>query len=460
MTRDNEFNSSTPHPPPPCDPFQRYQSDWPRQQHDEDPFIRFRRFADQQFKSFFDSFGLSRSNSDDGNERGTAHSRRGLDATWIDLRGHEHEILDIITRAKRAQDAYEKQEQQQRLNAVELPATFVRAGEGVSESRVPDTELDMYQDKDRLREPPNVWDVPTGQLDPFDKASHLKPWLRKSPYSPLYLSHDRQAGSQIRGPKGDAWFEAFQDLANRGHLEELHEHPPPGVFLKRSRQHRKYWHDWEDRLHHQAQRQQNDLGRESKVVQQSYDNPDNSDANRSNEAAHEIADLHQADNTFAGSIAQAIKSVREVFGDDAISQAQAECVTEHVSQASQGSMAATTPATTVPSIVETMIRTVVQTTPEGQIETRRVLKRRFSDGKEETEETIEYSPTHRDVPEWLKTHLAAATCPTVDKQTQTQTQTQTQAAVNDNDNAATESVKTEKLQQRDIPESRGGWFWR
>jgi hypothetical protein len=456
MTRDNESNSSTPHTPPPCDPFQRYQSYWPRQQHDEDPFIRFRRFADQQFKSFFDSFGLSRSSSDDRNERGTARTRRDVDATWIDLRGHEHEILDIIARAQRAQDAYEWQEQQQRLNAVELPATIVGAGEGVSESRVPDTELDMYQDKDRLREQPSAWDVPTGQLDPFDKASHLRPWLQKSPYSPLYLSYERQAGLQIRGPKGDAWFEAFQDLANRGHLEELHAFPPPGVFFKSLRQHRKYWHDWEGRIPHQAQRQQNDLVRESKLVQPGYDTPDNSDVNSSNEAAHDTANLHQADNTFAGSIAQAIKSARQVFGDDAISQAQAERVTEHASQASQGSMAATIPATTVPSIVETMIRTVVQTTPEGQIETRRVLKRRFSDGKEETEETIEYSPTHRDVPEWLKTHLAAATYPTVDKQTQTQTQ----AAVNDNNNAATETVQTEALQQRDIPESRGGWFWR
>ena len=54
-------------PPPPMDPFPTYQSHFPRSKKDDDqnPFIQFRRFADEQVSSFFsgfpDLFGLSSS---------------------------------------------------------------------------------------------------------------------------------------------------------------------------------------------------------------------------------------------------------------------------------------------------------------------------------------------------------------------------------------------------------------
>lgn len=42
------------HPPPPADPFTRYQTPWPYGDKDEqNPFIQFRRFADEQFQSIF-----------------------------------------------------------------------------------------------------------------------------------------------------------------------------------------------------------------------------------------------------------------------------------------------------------------------------------------------------------------------------------------------------------------------
>ncbi|RMZ83994.1 hypothetical protein DV737_g1268, partial [Chaetothyriales sp. CBS 132003] len=44
------------HPPPPTDPFTRFSQPWPRSEKDnENPFIQFRRFADESFNSFFSS---------------------------------------------------------------------------------------------------------------------------------------------------------------------------------------------------------------------------------------------------------------------------------------------------------------------------------------------------------------------------------------------------------------------
>ena len=61
--------SSSKQPPPPCDPFTRYQTPWPRNETDEhNPFIQFRRFADEQFQSLFSGipklFGTSSSDAD------------------------------------------------------------------------------------------------------------------------------------------------------------------------------------------------------------------------------------------------------------------------------------------------------------------------------------------------------------------------------------------------------------
>ena len=45
----------TSHYPPPSDPFTRYQSPWSRNEKEEEqnPFVQFRRFADEQFQSLF-----------------------------------------------------------------------------------------------------------------------------------------------------------------------------------------------------------------------------------------------------------------------------------------------------------------------------------------------------------------------------------------------------------------------
>ena len=52
--KDNQASNRPSHPPPPCDPFARYQTPWPRTEKDEqNPFVQFRRFADEQFQSFF-----------------------------------------------------------------------------------------------------------------------------------------------------------------------------------------------------------------------------------------------------------------------------------------------------------------------------------------------------------------------------------------------------------------------
>lgn len=49
---DKQPSSRPVHPPPPYDPFARYQTPWPRNDKDEhNPFVQFRRFADEQFQA-------------------------------------------------------------------------------------------------------------------------------------------------------------------------------------------------------------------------------------------------------------------------------------------------------------------------------------------------------------------------------------------------------------------------
>ena len=51
---DKQPSSRPAHPPPPCDPFARYQTPWPRNDKDEqNPFVQFRRFADEQLQAIF-----------------------------------------------------------------------------------------------------------------------------------------------------------------------------------------------------------------------------------------------------------------------------------------------------------------------------------------------------------------------------------------------------------------------
>ncbi|OAP61510.1 hypothetical protein AYL99_03713 [Fonsecaea erecta] len=66
---DNKKPPDNSMPPPPMDPFPTYQTPYPRSnKDDENPFILFRRFADEQFSSFFSGFpqffGVSPGRSD------------------------------------------------------------------------------------------------------------------------------------------------------------------------------------------------------------------------------------------------------------------------------------------------------------------------------------------------------------------------------------------------------------
>jgi hypothetical protein len=98
------------------------------------------------------------------------------------------------------------------------------------------------------------------------------------------------------------------------------------------------------------------------------------------------------------------------------------------------------------SVTSTLTKTMTRTLPDGSLETTRVLRKRFSDGTEESDESVEVSnlPQPKPIQE------------TVDKQTQTHTPVQ---------NAITQVQQTqEKLQEHDqghAERHRGGsgWFW-
>jgi len=102
----------------------------------------------------------------------------------------------------------------------------------------------------------------------------------------------------------------------------------------------------------------------------------------------------------------------------------------------------------IDSIVSTMTRTETRTLPDGSVETTRVLRRRFADGREEKEETVDVEdfPSHaqrvpqdprqlpRKFPSPLSTDRASQTAPsTTDKHNK---------------------------HKEEIREQRGGWFWK
>ncbi|KEF63695.1 uncharacterized protein A1O9_01673 [Exophiala aquamarina CBS 119918] len=160
--------------PPPLDPFPTYQTPYPRSNHNqhENPFIQFRRFADEKFSSFFQGipnlFGVPAKDVDDLMRR-----RHELEEGWkkqfeqeVEEMRHEVEKTRIAT-LKAMEDSWSRSTeaaskssetvepspwwmrgnpskcpalngQEPQPNAHKCPALYDEAGE-------PKTELDLYE---------------------------------------------------------------------------------------------------------------------------------------------------------------------------------------------------------------------------------------------------------------------------------------------------------------------------
>lgn len=479
MCRNSDKNiSESSHPPPPCDPFQRYQTPWPRHgQDDENPFIRFRRFADDQFKSLFSGVPFIKRSLDDHFETLAAQHQKEVDAALNEMLENHRQLVRDMERL-RVEREEESAEMMARLS--ELGKKESSSGSAPS-MKHPNTELDLYESHDS----------PAEKLDPFTNTDDTYPWLVSSQYSPMYLSQNLKMRPEAfdfntSSPTGPMmrpntiaefrlatipWQLAFEDLLSLERTGQMPSRRPgspawespstwlEGLLRKGTLTMPKHltshsaalvsvaelhypflngflrYHNQEDWRH---DGDEDDADDDDKLDYHDYDDEDRAEEAQTDRELQ--SEVHTPGKPIATTLAQAIEAMEMAVGGimGTASDVSAPGASTYSSEEkiSPGS-----------SIVSTMTRTETRTLADGSVETKRVLRRRFADGNEEHEESVETQPPSREVPSWLQTHLAAADSPTVDKQTQTPEPLE----------LPPESKKSSTAEQR--PRG-GGWFWR
>ncbi|KIX09702.1 uncharacterized protein Z518_00783 [Rhinocladiella mackenziei CBS 650.93] len=112
------------------------------------------------------------------------------------------------------------------------------------------------------------------------------------------------------------------------------------------------------------------------------------------------------------------------------------------------------------SVIATLTSTVTRTLPDGSIETKRVLKRRFADGSEESDESVEMKnlpSTHRtnDAKDSVETRNPSPTL----IQAQWPEPRPTARPVQDAIAEHQQKLKIEQQDQKEARAKRSGWFW-
>lgn len=476
MSQDSKKNSSdTFHPPPPCDPFQRYQTPWPRHgQDDENPFIRFRRFADDQFKSFFSGVPFVKRSLDEHFESLAAQHQKEVDVALNEMIENHRQLVREMERLR-----VEREEDSAEVMArlCELDRTEKSPGSNTTPKQ-PNTELELYEGQES----------PAERLDPFANSDDTYPWLVSSQYSPMYLSQNLKIRpeafhSSTSTPTGPMmrpnsatefqlalipWQQAFEDLLSlertgqmpsrrpgslvwvppcfwlegllrKGNLTmPQHLTPRNAALVSAAELHYPFLNGF--LKHHSQEEWKEDSDKEELYELDGHDFDEEYDEKEALPEQEPALDTATPGKPLATTLAQAIgameKAVEGIMGTTPDDPTPRVSTYSHEEKVSPGS-----------SIVSTMTRTETRTLADGSIETKRVLRRRFADGNEEHEESVETQPATREVPSWLRTRLATADFPTVDKQTQTPEPVEAPA-----------EVKTPSS-----PEERprgGGWFWR
>ena len=298
-----------------------------------------------------------------------------------------------------------------------------------SRTQDPDTELDLYDHMSKASPPSPSNPAGSGQsasepsvetLDPFVAQDDFWPYMTRSPYSPLKF-----ALNPPRNPKSSAIHDISISSADRMRLVMA----------------------FTDLYHHAHSEDDSSLATRANLGAQgdgsspvqAHELPGSDVPELAHAVAPQKSDIAPQES-FAGTIADLVRDA-ENFADDFMK------VFTRGERSTTSAQNQTRPVDGQMSIVSTMTRSETRTLPDGSTETRKMLKRRFADGKEEVEESVDTFPATREVPDWLRTHLAAAEHPTVDKQTQT---------------AGPKVVhSSSQVGSADLEKPRkGGWFWR
>lgn len=574
---EKETRSTHRHPPPPCDPFTRYQTPWPRPEHDEqNPFVQFRRFADEQFQSIFSSIpklfgtgpesfqreieqmiqrnqefeeGMRKRNEQASEELKQyfellkqMHDQKTTKEPPTDAKPVESSQLPWWHNPKYGRAAHCPALNENRSdNARKCPAMFDKEGN-------PKTELDAYTalnetaDKrtpgwfstfgwdGKQRPKPTTEDrgsfgqdgsvlaitkVSTRWLNPFDKPEHTIPWLLSNPYSPVFLCNPNQRyvdlvelQQGVNQPfrilrtfylrprfiefedrreqlaKQLPWADAFEDLVS---LQQT------GKMIDRDYSTYRTPKTW---IHEMVQRGSlgptwgfNEHGQLTKLLHQSQQKmlTDSrrldSSSSSSLLAPEDVISAGIAAGVMAAASAQEAKdkSLKELvlaeksgqFDQNVSGQDQPDLVTvekqisdqsDDVSvdhqqssapiQTSQ-SFSSTTWSSSgseiqkSDSIISTTTTTERWTRPDGTVESRRVFKRRFADGREVEEETHDFEP--RREPETPS--LQQMPWPIGPEETNSQTQPP--KLVQDKQSRIATPVQDELKREH----RQRGWFW-
>lgn len=358
-------------------------------------------------------------------------------------------ILDMADRVQQVMTMVnaEKEAEQKALLA-ECEKIRILAAKATATAQVQkqaDTELEMYEGRPATlvagNDSASLLCPARGQhidsLDPFASEEDYWPYVAASPYSPLRLDLDTDKSAEKSGHRLSPLqaahdrirlFHAFDDLFRISHAGEMHapaetRESPTSDDAKASLA--------SPSLETSGKPQAFDTGiqlhdEDNQPVKLTTADEKDDDIFRSTPIASTLGQIIREVESFAGGLTKAFSGG---FGDT---------LSQRSTYESTGDPS---------SVVSTMTRTETRTLPDGSVETRRVLKRRFADGNEEHEESIDTLPPSREVPDWLKTHLAAAKYPTVDRQTQTHAMEAT-------------SSKTKPEEAKKENSQPGGWFWR
>ena len=464
-----------PHIPPPLDPFPTYQTPYSRSStssEDENPFIQFRRFADQQFSSLFNSLGIefpaifnhsSWSSTESWDEM--CRARRQIEEGWKKEMEQQFEEMRAL------------QDQMRQMAFPEPKVSEKPKIENCPAFQHPATELDLYEVTAPPREDPRAsrWDraarcsrprwnrsweeldaknlkapdqrqtsdskdqksaephlgydgkqrlqqfkgitqeapndaVPffrrqSRRYDPIGNPDQTMPWLLIDHYSPIYLCNPNQSrliaatfhqtpftplsvfnaiyrpveSTEIdqRLARAVPWADAFEDLASIHNTGKMSE--------------RNYstWRTPDDWV----------AGMVGKGVLKGWQLDDTGRLVRNNERA--TIPRNNGKRMAKKCRAQVVEGEDQISASDVTDAIQRAYETQSRPHATNGEYrpkpndvfsSVPTPGEKPDSnsIVSTITHTNRRTLEDGGIETRRTLKKRFADGREESEETVEH----------------------------------------------------------------------
>jgi hypothetical protein len=565
--RHDQTSSSQPsHPPPPCDPFTRYQTPWDRPEREEqNAFIQFRRFADDQFRAFFSGFSRvfgiveAPESWQQEVERIDERIRKQLDQIAEETRQAETQTnkwLELRQRIKKRMDGRLQQRPPPQPSNTEenesgctrhlypdaMPTTELALYEHLKHpaapmSPAPDSALgwDGRQRRENKDEPVKsegphdplfIAQWQSKRLQPFDNPHDTIPWLFTSGYSPIFLCNPCQPhvdsvmidqavnhpltltnvvynkGCRIykdpnktlnrreRLAKGNSWADAFEDLVSlqqtgrmverdystyktpktwihdmvaRGSLGPTWGFNDHGQLTKLIMGDVSTTPIWRDRLsnmepdsyvpkvaddiiHAVKQVSPEGVKLVDDFVDRTLDSVDEALNNATDGPWHELSDF--------------MKEEFSKMKDDTASQGHDEESTSHseISQSAWSSSSKTWASIDhegdkSDSILSTTTTTERWTRPDGTVETRRVFKKRFADGREVEEESHDYkhpkqsTPTQPSILE--ESSLQNAPWPVGPKEDEVP-----QKAVLNKQTQTSTPVQNELKKRRG-----GGWFW-